>query len=651
MNAAFSGSIGVTTDQDKRLRAVFHFEQGKIYTLQGPNQIGKTLLVKLLTGAVTSSKSDLRIDNASLQFDSPASANRHGVCAVYQEDDLLPTMRVDEQIALRHLNPSVKDAFEYVVRFAILFLHLPIPYFAAAAHWIESRLPHRKLREERLKEAAKELLKAYAPVDGSTDYLAHFTSRPSALSGGAKAVVKLVAAQLTPGLRYLFLDEVFRGVQPSAWPGIMRSLRTWAEKNRIAIIAVTHSEEEVVRWNPCQRLLLRETEQDGIFLQKIPPESISRLASGIPNRIGSYPVVEIDVASESLDELRKDGPFYFLFDQALENEPSYKRLRTTLSPLCEVKLVGGESVKDWANYEKVVLQLIGKSLRTEGCLVIIGGGSILNFGGFLAATLNRGMRFVLVPTTIMAIADVAIGSKTSLNLRSPGKNGKHLKHPIGLYANPDRVILDKGFLDSLPLANKKIGLAECVKHGLCQDRRLWNKAIELLRGTDSNTPNWYEVAVDTMHLKSDMLSLDPWEMDEALVLLFGHLHAHALERALGFAMPHGVAVYWGMLIDLHLAGDVRFAELLSAVTAGFGSTTKDVMMVGAVSELAANPGLMMGAYEDDTKMQHKKDTGYSILRLSPWGGDVSREPRADQTKKYTFSEVNHALEAVAKLLN
>ncbi|MQM32041.1 MAG: hypothetical protein CRU78_16640 [Candidatus Accumulibacter phosphatis] len=650
MHSAYTGTVAVITDQEKRLRAAFCFEQGKIYTLQGANQIGKTLLVKLLTGAVRTAKSDFRVDGATVKFDSPASANSHGICAVYQDDDLLPTMRVDEQIALRHLTPSLQYFFELFVRFALLVLHQPLPAFSSAAHWVESHLPQRRLREQEIKKAAKELLASYSPDDASTNYVAHFTSRPSALSGGAKAVIKLVSAQLTPGLKYLFLDEVFRGVQPSVWPGIIRSLKNWAATEGIAIVAITHSEDEVVRWNPKQRLILREATNSEVVLEPIPPAFISRLAAGIPIRIGSYPVVEINVASESLKELCKDGPFHFLFDEKLKGQPPYRRLRETLNPVSETSLSGGESVKDWANYEKIALQLVNKSLRTDGCLVIIGGGSIINFGGFLAATLNRGMRFVLVPTTVMAIADVAVGSKTSLNLGAAQKDGRYLKHPIGLYANPDHVILDSEFLEWLPLDQKKIGLAECIKHGICQHKELWEKATELLKGSSGSAADWYEVAVETMHLKSDMLSIDPWETDESLILLYGHLHAHALERALKFDMPHGIAVYWGMLIDLHLAKDDRFDLLKSALLQGFGSDIQKVMMIEEVSRLGDDPDLLMEAYENDTKVQHKMDTGYSILILSPWGQQISREPRKKQAKKFSFDEIHTAVRDVSHFL-
>src|SRR5262249_39837272 len=144
-------------------------------------------------------------------------------------------------------------------------------------------------------------------------------------------------------------------------------------------------------------------------------------------------------------------------------------------------------------------------------------------------------------------------SKTGINYCPPGATVP-LKNAIGVYENPTAVLIDQDFLKNLPNLEKKVGLSECLKHGLLQDTGLLEEVYRLLRSTDPPYDACMRAALQTMHLKRTVLSFDPWEEGVAQVLLFGHLHAHSLERASGFTVTHGQAVFYGLLVDLKLGG-------------------------------------------------------------------------------------------------
>src|SRR5262249_3007772 len=152
--------------------------------------------------------------------------------------------------------------------------------------------------------------------------------------------------------------------------------------------------------------------------------------------------------------------------------------------------------------------------------------------------------------TLLSIADVAIGSKTSINFGIG--DSKDLpaplneKHTIGAYHNPTAVLIDKRYLDTLPPEEYKFGLVECLKHGLLQDSNLFATAGELLQAGSPDQERAYSAAIRTAELKSDTLELDPWEVGYGKLLLYGHLHAHAIERVTNMEVPHGTAVLLGI---------------------------------------------------------------------------------------------------------
>lgn len=171
-----------------------------------------------------------------------------------------------------------------------------------------------------------------------------------------------------------------------------------------------------------------------------------------------------------------------------------------------------------------------------------------------ASLLHRGrVPLISVPTTPTAVADVAVGSKTAANVDTPFP----LKNALGTYHNPAAVLLDAGYVESMPASALCLGTAESLKHGLLQDCDLFESCLQELRATAPDARPVFAIAERTLELKRVVLSFDPWEEDLGRVLLYGHIAAHSLERSLGFRVAHAVAVLWGVLVDLNLDGSME----------------------------------------------------------------------------------------------
>ncbi len=173
-------------------------------------------------------------------------------------------------------------------------------------------------------------------------------------------------------------------------------------------------------------------------------------------------------------------------------------------------------------------------LEREGTLVALGGGSVVDVVGFVAATYLRGVAWAPVPTTLVGQVDAAIGGKTALDLAE----GKNL---VGAFHWPARVVADPDLLDALPSAERKNGLAEVVKTGLLAGEPLWElPASEQVRRCAA--------------FKAAVCLRDPRERGERAQLNLGHTFAHALEAASAYALPHGTALGLGLLAALRLSG-------------------------------------------------------------------------------------------------
>ena len=224
-----------------------------------------------------------------------------------------------------------------------------------------------------------------------------------------------------------------------------------------------------------------------------------------------------------------------------------RRLRRCAAAVRLYAVPPGDPRKSAATWLRLADRMLADRLDRHTCLVALGGGATLDLGGFLAATYLRGLPHLLLPTTLLAAVDAALGGKTGIN-RPAGKN------LLGAFRFPAAVLADTALLDTLPTREWRGGLAEVVKHALVADvalfERLERRADELRR------PGSLDVATlaRAIRVKLDVVARDPFERGLRRVLNFGHTLGHALEAATGHRVPHGAAVAVGMAVEAELAG-------------------------------------------------------------------------------------------------
>lgn len=215
-----------------------------------------------------------------------------------------------------------------------------------------------------------------------------------------------------------------------------------------------------------------------------------------------------------------------------------------------------KSREEWARLSDALLE---KKLGRDGAIVAFGGGVAGDLAGFVAATYLRGIPYVQVPTTLLAMIDSSIGGKTGVDV--PG--GKNL---VGAFHQPRFVLADIELLASLPRTQIASGMAEAIKHGAIRDpdyfASLEDAAPVLARDLDR-----LELVVrGSIEIKAAVVAADEKEAGQRQVLNFGHTVGHAVEVLCGFELLHGEAVAIGMAVE------ARIAESAGLATKGLHET-------------------------------------------------------------------------------
>lgn len=203
-------------------------------------------------------------------------------------------------------------------------------------------------------------------------------------------------------------------------------------------------------------------------------------------------------------------------------------------------LAGGERAKTLGNALKIIQMLLRTGHERRQPVVVVGGGSICDLAGFAAAIYKRGVPLHLVPTTLLAQVDAAIGGKNGVDL----PEGKNL---VGTIRQPDTVLVDPMLLTALPEREFASGLAEVVKCGMIRDAALFElverRGKEILK---RETGVLSEMLVRAITVKVDAVRADEQENGDRALLNYGHTVGHAIEAARSWKIRHGEAVSLGM---------------------------------------------------------------------------------------------------------
>ena len=195
-----------------------------------------------------------------------------------------------------------------------------------------------------------------------------------------------------------------------------------------------------------------------------------------------------------------------------------------------------------------VWEKLGEGGATRHSLLInIGGGMVTDLGGFAASTFKRGINYINIPTTLLAMVDASVGGKTGINFRG-------LKNEVGVFSNASTVILDTIFLKTLDTENICSGYAEMLKHGLISNNKMWAELLNF----DVEHPDLEKLQAmlaDSVAVKQRIVTEDPLEQGIRKALNLGHTIGHAFES---FALRHkpilhGYAVAYGLISELYLS--------------------------------------------------------------------------------------------------
>lgn len=195
---------------------------------------------------------------------------------------------------------------------------------------------------------------------------------------------------------------------------------------------------------------------------------------------------------------------------------------------------------------KTVLKLAKKlnkiQIDRSNLLVAVGGGNALDTVGFLASIYLRGVKWIAMPTTLLAMADVSLGGKTGINFEGA-------KNQIGTFYPPCKTKIDTDFLQSLTQKEFSNGMAEIIKHALIVDKRFFNflgkNAKKILAGDKKILE---QIINKSREIKKKIVDIDPFEKNKRKLLNFGHTYAHAIEKISKHTIPHGEAVSLGIIL-------------------------------------------------------------------------------------------------------
>ena len=207
-----------------------------------------------------------------------------------------------------------------------------------------------------------------------------------------------------------------------------------------------------------------------------------------------------------------------------------------------VKAKGGEKIKSWRMVQKLMSNLHKFGVDRDSYMLAMGGGSIIDFTGFVASTYMRGIPWSVIPTTLLSQVDSAIGGKTAINAADR-------KNLVGTFHFPEKVWIDPRLLESLPDSAFSQGMAEIIKAAFLGSARLVAllQKPSRLKALRRDKPLLAEIIAEAVRVKVQMVNLDPIEDDRRRILNLGHTTAHALEASMPERISHGDAVAVGML--------------------------------------------------------------------------------------------------------
>jgi 3-dehydroquinate synthase len=297
-------------------------------------------------------------------------------------------------------------------------------------------------------------------------------------------------------------------------------------------------------------------------------------------------------------------------------------------------LPAGERFKNLSACEFIWEKMLEAKLDRKALVVNLGGGVIGDMGGFCAATWKRGVDFVQIPTTLLAMTDAAIGGKLGIDFQG-------VKNAIGVFQNPAAVFVDPVFLKTLPKRELRSGLAEVIKHAIIGDPVLWEKIRQSEAVTSSHrlaTDAWLETLRASIAVKARIVQEDPLEKGLRALLNFGHTVGHALESCFLEAnepLTHGEAVAIGMICESKIGNLEKLEEVIEVIS------TRQSFIGGGKSHFPHKP-IPESAFPDiwNSMQQDKKNVSgkirFAVPGAEPFSMKILEPSRKEAERSLLF---------------
>lgn len=260
----------------------------------------------------------------------------------------------------------------------------------------------------------------------------------------------------------------------------------------------------------------------------------------------------VEIGKNSLKQLSKfltksNYSAYYIMADENTNEycmPILLKHAPQLANANVFEIESGESNKVLEVASNIWQTLLESNADKNALLINLGGGMISDLGGFIASVYKRGIDFINIPTSLLAMADASVGGKNGIDFGG-------IKNSIGTITQPKAVFVYTEFIETLPKRHIYNGMAEVYKMGLIADKKYW----QLLSLTDF-TDNMEQVIAHSIYLKNEVVKLDPFDKKQRKALNFGHSIGHAIEAlSLGSKdeLLHGEAIIIGMIMEAHIS--------------------------------------------------------------------------------------------------
>ena len=276
----------------------------------------------------------------------------------------------------------------------------------------------------------------------------------------------------------------------------------------------------------------------------------------------------------------------------------------------DIIIKAGEQHKNLQTIQRIWKILMKHYADRNALLINLGGGVITDLGGFAASTYKRGIKFINVPTTLLAMVDAAIGGKTGIDFGGS-------KNQIGTFVEAEEVIIDPVFLETLPQREICSGLAEMLKYGFVADSNLLNVNLE----------NYQQYITRCGEIKREIVKQDPTEKGLRKILNFGHTLGHAIESyclTTDYPLLHGEAVALGMLGALWLS--VKRLDLDETVLQNFENQLPMLLSDAEISLSVGNIEPILSYLVHDKKNKGEKPQFVLLEAVGKPVWDVEVEP-------------------------